>query len=161
MDRHTRDIVRSARRIQREYLDRKVKEAKRFNHGWFPDDKKPILGVNEDTATNYADPYIVLRNITYVHGSLLKPIIISEGTLTDLGSIPWLLKVIPGFRPTDPGKRAFLVHDECYRKQLCERRIADTIMETGLIADGMKPWQASLCYWGVRLFGRRAYERNQ
>lgn len=160
MDKHTANIVKSARRIQREYLARKVKDAKRFQHGWYPNDNKPIIGVNEDPATNKKDPYVVLRNITYIHGILMKPLIIEEGTLTDLGSIPWLLKVIPGFRPTDPGKRAFLVHDVGYRKQLAERRVLDTIMESGLIADGMAAWQASLCYWGVRLFGRKAYERN-
>jgi hypothetical protein len=141
-------------------LNRKVEKAKRFGHGWYPNDKRPILGVNEDPDTRFEDPYIVLRNVTYVH-ALLKEIVIEEGFLTDLGSIPWLLKWIPGFRPTDPGLRAFLVHDVGYRKQLAERRLLDTIMESGLIADGMKPWKAKLCYWGVRLGGRGAYKKHE
>lgn len=158
MDRHTANILKSTRRIHREILNRKVAQAKRFKHGWFPDDKKPIIGVNADPTTRADNPYVVLRNVTYVH-ALLKELIIAEGTLTDLGSIPWLLKVVPGLRPTDPGMRMFLVHDECYRKQLCERRLADTLMESGLVADGMAASLAALCYWGVRLGGAGAYER--
>lgn len=160
MDYHTRDLILSAKRIAKAELNRRVAKAMTFGHGWYPNDKKPIIGVNEDSDTNRENPYVVLRNITYVH-ALLKEIIIREGTLTDLGSIPWLLKTIPGFRPTDPGKRMFLVHDEMYRKQLCERHVADVIMRSGLIADGMPPWQACVCYYGVRLFGGGAYEAGQ
>lgn len=162
LDPHTRKLIMSARRISKQMIQERVaervEEAKKANHGWFPADKKSIIGINADPDTCREFPYVVLRNVTYVH-KMLKEIVIEEGFLTDLGSIPWLLKVIPGFRPTDPGMRAFLVHDVGYRKQLAERKVLDTIMESSLIADGMAPWQAKLCYWGVRLGGRSAYKR--
>lgn len=158
LDPHTKALVKSARRIHREMLNNKVKQASKAKHEWLPNDGRPIIGVNEDRATRKDNPYVVLRDVVYRHQAL-KDIEIKEGTLTDLGSIPWLLKVIPGFRPTDPGLRSFLVHDVGYRLQLAERRLLDTIMESGLIADGMKPWQAELCYYGVRLGGWYLYNR--
>lgn len=128
-------------------------------HYWKPDDGLPIIGVNEG-ADKTENPYVVLRTIRYEHG-LLAPVIIPRKFHTDLGSIPWVLKIIPGFRPTDPGKRAFLVHDWCYRKQLADRRIVDAIMYSALVADGMAKWQAYVCWMGVRLFGRKAWRENQ
>lgn len=128
-------------------------------HRWLPNDGKPIIGVNEGEDRN-ENPYVVLRTVRYLHG-LLSAIVIPRNFHTDLGSIPWLLKIIPGFRPTDPGKRAFLVHDWCYRKQLDDRRLIDAVMYAALVADGMAKWQAFLCWAGVRLFGWKAWNENQ
>ena len=128
-------------------------------HEWRPNDGKPIIAVNEGDDKR-ENPYIVLRTITYNHG-LLHPIVIPRMFHTDLGSIPWLFKVIPGFRPTDPGKRAFLVHDWCYRKQVEDRRIIDAIMYSALVADGMSRVQAWICWAGVRCFGRLAWNQNK
>lgn len=133
--------------------------AKRHKTLWYPNDKRPIVGVNEDD--DRAEwPYVVLRNVTCVH-PLLDDATIEEGFKTDLGSIPWLIKIIPGFRPTDPGVRGFLRHDLEYRRQIAERKLIDVVMEADLIADGMTPWKAKLCYWGVRLFGGKAWQANQ
>lgn len=136
-----------------------LKYIKTSGHHWQPDDGQPIIGVNEGEDRR-ENPYIVLRTIRYEHG-LLAPVIIPRKFHTDLGSIPWLLKVIPGFRPTDPGKRAFLVHDWLYRKQVEDRRIVDALMYSALIADGMARWQAYVCWLGVRLFGGWAWKENQ
>lgn len=143
---------------KKQLLQKDLREIKRSQHWWIPNNGKPIIGANEGEDRKEF-PYEALRNITYQH-QLLKPVLISKGSKTDLGSIPWLLKIIPGFRPTDPGMRAFLVHDIGYKKQLAERIILDAIMQAGLIADGMKSWQARLCYLGVRLFGGGIYRRH-
>lgn len=157
MDQHTEMLLWSARKIRREEVSRQIKDLPNTSHVWHPDDGRPYLGVNEgpDKSQN---PYVVLRNVTYNHRRL-KPIKAKAGTTTDLGSIPWLLKVIPGFRPTEPGKRAFLMHDVGYRQQLAERLLLDAIMHSALIADGMKRWKADACYVGVRLGGWVSYNR--
>lgn len=136
----------------------KLRFIKSSGHTWWPDDGSPIIGVSEATDRD-VNPYVVLRTIAYEHG-LISPIVIPRKFRTDLGSIPWLLKVIPGFRPTDPGKRAFLLHDWCYRNQLEDRRIVDAIMYSALIADGMSKWQAFICWAGVRIFGGIAWRSN-
>lgn len=127
-------------------------------HHWQPDDGCPVIGVNEG-ADKTENPYLVIRTIRYEHG-LFAPVIIPRKFATDLGSIPWLLKIIPGFRPTDPGRRAFLLHDWCYRKQLEDRRIVDELMYAALVADGMTRWQAWVCWLGVRCFGGKAWKTN-
>lgn len=137
----------------------KLRIANAGGHYWLPNDGNPIIGVNEGEDKNET-PYIVLRTIRYEHG-LLAPVIIPRKFKTDLGSIPWLLKTIPGFRPTDPGKRAFIIHDFCYKKQLEDRRVVDAIMYSALLADGMANWQAFVCWLGVRLFGWKAWNENQ
>jgi len=147
------------KRIKNRELHSFVKLARLQKSLWFPNDGRPIIGVNEGPDKN-EKPYVVLRNITCLH-PLLEDAIIPAGMTTDLGSIPWVLKVIPGFRPTDAGTRAFLRHDYEYAQQRAERKLIDVVMEQDLIADGMPTWQAKLCYWGVRIGGRKAWEKHK
>lgn len=146
-------------RIRRGELPRFLRAARQQKTLWYPNDGRPIIGVNEG-RDKHTKPYVVLRNITCVH-PLLDDAIIEAGFTTDLGSIPWLLKIIPGFRPTDPGTRAFLRHDYEYARQWALRKLIDVVMEQDLIADGMAAWKAKLCYWGVRLGGKRAWEQHR
>lgn len=126
---------------------------------WLPDDGKPIFGVNVGPDRK-EKPYVLLRTIRRIH-PLLRDLVGHRGKTTDLGSIPWLLKVIPGFRPTDAGTRAFWGHDEEYERQEAPRKLIDVVMEMDLRADGMKPWKSKACYIGVRLFGWIAWNEHK
>lgn len=157
-DPHTEMIVRNMKRAHRKRVAQLCVAAREQECRWTPDDGKPILGINEDS--DHAEfPYVVMRNVVAKHPSL-KDMFIAAGEKTDLGSIPWLLKVLPVFRPTAPGKRAFLRHDIGYRYQVHDRLLLDTVMRIELVADGMPRWAATVCYYAVRLFGRKAWARH-
>ncbi len=92
-----------------------------------------------------------------------KSFLIPKGFESDGASVPrffWRI-VCP---PVDPhAVRASVAHDYIYRAQPpgWTRREADKMFWCFLIEDGLPPWRTKLAYWGVRLFGRIAWEENR
>jgi hypothetical protein len=78
-------------------------------------------------------------------------IIVPEGRLTDLASVPripfayWLAG--------DTGRKAAVIHDELYRVRLCPRAVADAVFREALRAEGLPAWRVALMYAGVRVGG--------
>lgn len=91
-----------------------------------------------------------------------KSFLIPKGFESDGASVPrffWRL-VCP---PVDPhAVRAGVAHDYIYRIQPegWTRKGADKMFLCFLIEDGLPPFRATLAYWGVRLFGRIAWDEN-
>jgi len=132
-----------------------VKIAQHSVHRWTPNGKKPILGFNPEPGR----PYIVLRNVVYSNPLVTLPI--EQGYTCDLASIPRLLWWVPGLSPTDANKRAAVVHDLIYERQMVDRVIADALFVSILKADGVNFFVRWAMYSAVRIFGERAWQHNQ
>ena len=78
-------------------------------------------------------------------------IIVPEGRLTDLASVPRIpfAYLIAG----DTGRKAAVIHDELYRVRLCPRALADAVFREALQAEGLPAWRVALMYAGVRIGG--------
>lgn len=85
--------------------------------------------------------------------------VIPEGTPTDLASIPSVLHW--WLSPTD-SRIAIpaLIHDSMYQRKVFSRAMADKILFQKCLSFGMAYTKASLVYLGVRLFGRRYYNKK-
>ncbi len=84
--------------------------------------------------------------------------IIPEGTPTDFASIPWVLHW--WLSPTD-SRIAIpaLIHDSMYQRKVFSRKQADKVLFQKCLSFGMGYTKASLVYFGVRLFGRKYYNK--
>jgi hypothetical protein len=78
-------------------------------------------------------------------------ITIKQGFVTDLASIPPLLKsVVRG--SANKFWRAFVIHDALYRMGY-DRKKADRILDEALQALGMGAYTRGKIYYGLRMFG--------
>ena len=76
---------------------------------------------------------------------------IREGFITDLGSIPNIVKgVVRGSE--NRYNRAYVIHDGMYRKGY-DRKISDDILDEALKVLGMGWYTRSKIYYPLRLFG--------
>ena len=76
---------------------------------------------------------------------------VPEGTKTDLGSIPRLLR--PIFSATGRSRKPAVFHDHMYGSKWETRKICDEAFREMLIARGMNKFTAWCCYAGVRSGG--------
>jgi hypothetical protein len=77
-------------------------------------------------------------------------VIVPEGFVTDLASVPRILWAI--FPPFGRYTEAAVVHDYLYRIE-ADRKEADKEFYYIMRDEGVKKWKAKLMYWAVRLFG--------
>lgn len=136
-------------------LAKQKKAAFKTFHNWDPWDK-PLVARNPNPNAPAAEKYVVLENIKYRNAILELPI--AKGFLTDLGSIPRPFQNL--ISPDGRGFRAFLAHDVMYRQQRIARVIADAILWSILIQDGVGTLTAFVIHRGVRWFGWMAWEEN-
>lgn len=84
-------------------------------------------------------------------------IVVPEGFETNLSSSPrplwWYLPPFGDYTP------AAVVHDWLYFSGTVPRKEADTIFLAHMKACGVRPTQARLKYWAVRMFGWQAWNR--
>lgn len=106
--------------------------------------------MNNDTVT-----VLKLSNGEY---TLLKDVIVDgisipAGFCCDLCSVLWLVSF-------NQSKRAGLLHDYGYRRDLCGcRKDWDQRFRRILIKDGVTPWKAWLMYYAVRMFSWYAWNK--
>lgn len=85
-------------------------------------------------------------------------IIIPEGFLTDLSSVPRILWMfIPPYRMAVP---ASVLHDYMYTYGWKSRKEADELFYKILLTHNVPKWQSFLMYIAVRIFGKSKYKRN-
>ena len=90
-------------------------------------------------------------------------VVVPPGTLTDLASVPRVLRNVPFLDTTGRSRRGAVLHDFLYRGGVfrCGRRPtrgeADRILFRALRADGCSRWVAGVFYAGVRVGGWAAW----
>ncbi len=99
--------------------------------------------------------------------TLLEPLIcgritVPAGFKSDGASVPrlfWRIVFPPG---DQKALRAAFVHDYLYRThpEYWDKKTADELFYYMLVNDGVSRFSASLAYWGVRLFGGRAWKNG-
>lgn len=96
-------------------------------------------------ATDSGDNFIVIKPC-YVSEI---DIIIKKGFVTDLSSIPKLLRW--AISPSGKTKNASVVHDYLIRNKIFDEKKADQVFKELMINSGVRPIQASIMYSGLRL----------
>lgn len=110
-----------------------------------------------DPHTNKRSPFVTTRAHSY--RSLVLSITIHSGFRCNFASVPWFLMWL--FSPLGLHQRAALFHDYCYAVHPCSRFTADSIFRSILKNDGVSRWRRCLLYYGVRLFGKRAWHKTR
>ena len=122
------------------------------------------LRTGEDADYLTGRPYLVSWK---ARGGQWQGIEVPEGLITDLTSVPRLLRWIIG--RVGPWLEAAIVHDYLYiawqdipgkRPTEQDRRFADDIMFAAMSEAAVKPILSRAIYWAVKTFARGAYERT-
>lgn len=80
------------------------------------------------------------------------------GVITDLASIPRMLRNLPAFDPNGASRRPAAMHDWCYMGERSRgKSFADNLLREMLLAEGMSHLDAGLYYDAVHLFGDHAW----
>jgi len=104
----------------------------------------------------------VIRTFQYDVGHLGSgnTITIPAGFITDFASSPRIFW--PIVSPWGKWGKAAIIHDYLYQNQrVKDRMLADSIFLEAMIVLGVVPWRRQLMYWGVRLFGRLAWQNKK
>jgi hypothetical protein len=130
------------------------------------------IGLDPSDSLN---PWVALSRILYkIPG--MADFVIAKLFRCDGASVPRWLWLLLGFNPTDTTIWAAFPHDAAYRLQTIPRAIADMIFQQVLLAlnphdpDDKLRWKRVLhrlwvvrsyaMYYGVRVFGRKAWFKN-
>lgn len=128
----------------------------------------PPTPTNPQADPRFLDPlvleYINGREWKVVHEFVyrtdiyrINPIHVQAGFITDFASVPKLLwNVMP---PTGMYGKAAVVHDYLYRTLgIATRGEADNVFLEAMAALGVSKFIRLTMFWGVRVFGGRAYK---
>lgn len=85
-------------------------------------------------------------------------IVVPQGWVTDLASIPGLLREVPVLDVNGPSRSPAALHDFLYGSALLPRAEADQLLFNALIAQGVSEVDAQIFYIGVRQFGWHAWD---
>jgi hypothetical protein len=89
-------------------------------------------------------------------------VIVPRGFVTDFASIPQVVQVLRGVRPTTERYGvAAVVHDYLYWRQDCTREQSDRIMAIAMKEAGVSMLERTLIYEAVRQFGQTAWDGNR
>ena len=117
-------------------------------------DGLPTVEVREHQADEQGNVFTLLRPLPY------RTLIVPAGFESDGASVPRFLW--GAVFPRDDRQALFgaLVHDYCYRTHpvAWTRSGADTAFYDLMRAGGVPYLRAQKAYWGVRLFGKSAWE---
>lgn len=82
---------------------------------------------------------------------------VPTGALTDLASIPRMLRNIPNLDPDGYSRSAAVCHDWLYRTHQLSKADADSFLRYAIISRGGSPWSAYMFYLGVKVGGASSY----
>ena len=84
---------------------------------------------------------------------------VPAGFVTDFTSSPQMLwNIIPQW---DRYGKASILHDYLYFSKEKSRKEADKIFYEAMLVSGVKKWKTKIIYWTVRMFGKKAYDKNK
>lgn len=103
-----------------------------------------------DLRAHAPGEWVVLRTLTFrAHDG--RAFVIPRGFITDLASIPRLVR--PALDRNGASRRAAVLHDSLYSRQITSRADADELFDEALELDGAGGLERGLMYAGVRLGG--------
>jgi hypothetical protein len=79
------------------------------------------------------------------------------GFITDLASIPRILRGLPAFDPAGLSRRAAAMHDWLYAWRGVDKPTADAFLRAAMIAEGCSCEDADAFFEAVHLFGDSAW----
>lgn len=86
-------------------------------------------------------------------------IIVPTGFETDFASIPrFFQRLLPKL---DKHRRAAILHDYLYAKQICERHVCDLIFLEAMEVLKVPTWKRHAMYRAVRMFGWAAWNAHK
>lgn len=83
---------------------------------------------------------------------------VPAGFVTDFASIPRIAWAI--LPPWGRYGAAAIAHDDRYWMQLCDRSVADAVLEEAMTLLGVEQQTVQQVYRAVRLFGQHAWDHN-
>lgn len=101
------------------------------------------------------DFWAVAFPLTWFDGVNL--ITVPVGALTDLASIPRILRNIPNLDPDGVSRAPAVLHDWLYRTHQLTKPGADEVLRQAIISKGGSAYDARVFWLGVKLGGRSAY----
>ena len=112
----------------------------------------PTVGFDAplDLRAYTPDEWVVLNALTY-RARDLRAFIVHKGFITDLASIPRLLR--PVLDSNGKSRRPAVLHDSLYCRQLTRRADADLLFLEALELEGVGWAERTALYLGVRSFG--------
>lgn len=115
---------------------------------------EPILPGDEDLW--------ILGEEMVVEVSDGEVVTVPVGFVTDGASVPKPVQVLTRWKPFEgPQRWAGIAHDWLYHVTGYGKRRADDVFRAILEAEGASWFRRTAMYWAVRLFGHKAYNRNQ
>lgn len=75
------------------------------------------------------------------------------GALTDLASIPRVLRNLPGLDPDGVSRSAAVCHDWLYRTHQLSKADADMFLRHAIVSRGGSAWSAYMFWLGVKVGG--------
>lgn len=108
---------------------------------------KPTLGIDDEPGVFF------LASVFLLLAQSGERFMIPAGFRTDLASIPWYLRWLPGFSPTGLHRLAAILHDYLYTVQDRTRAEADALFLEAMEACGVGPVLRKSLYAGVRIGG--------
>ncbi|TDB64393.1 DUF1353 domain-containing protein [Arundinibacter roseus] len=121
----------------------------------------PDIRFRKDIDNSKLDMFVVVEPCRVEIVGPRLSLVIPYGYKTDFASVPqWLWSIVP---PHGRMTNAAVVHDFMYDNRVFEtylgpelaRAFADRIFLRNMLASGVKPAQARMFYWAVRMFGAR------
>src|SRR5262249_50982564 len=88
-------------------------------------------------------------------------LIVPAGTMTDLASIPRLLRNLRALDPNGRSRRPAVLHDWLYQTGEKTRAEADQLLRRALLAEGVNRSVARIYWFGVRLGGWLAWRAHR
>lgn len=88
-------------------------------------------------------------------------IIIPKGFVTDLASVPKLVRFLPYLDPLGKNKEPAVLHDYLYSKQIVTRKQADKLFRKALKIEKIPSFWAGVHYVGVRVGGRFGWNKRK
>lgn len=102
-----------------------------------------------------SDFWAVAAPLVWFDGVL--SVTVPVGALTDLASIPRLLRNLPNLDPDGVSRSGAVTHDWLYRTHQLVRSAADDFLRRAIIAKGGSAYAARMFWAGVRLGGGSPY----
>lgn len=108
------------------------------------------------TVVYKPNEWALVRPLVYEAKGLSAPLVVPVRFITDLASVPGVLRALPGFNPNGLSREPAILHDYLYcAGRFPDRGAADYFFYEALLSVGVSKPVAYMHYLGVRAGGWR------